>query len=74
VRLVVPDGAFYLFFAVEGEADSRALAIRLLREAKVGLSPGTAFGPGGEGYLRLCFAGSHDRLSTALDRLVPALS
>lgn len=74
VRLVVPDGAFYLFFSVEGEPDSRALAIRLLREAKVGLSPGTAFGPGGEGYQRLCFAGSHDRLATALDRLVAALS
>ena len=74
VRLTRPDGAFYLFFRVEGEPDSRALALRLLHEANVGLAPGSAFGPGGEGHLRLCFAGSVERLHTAMDRLLPALS
>ncbi|MGF6226079.1 aspartate aminotransferase [Inquilinus ginsengisoli] len=74
VRLTRPDGAFYLFFRVEGEPDSRALALRLLHEANVGLAPGSAFGPGGEGHLRLCFAGSVERLQTAMDRLLPALS
>jgi aspartate aminotransferase len=39
----------------------------------VGLAPGIAFGPAGEGHLRLCFAMSLPRLSLALDRLVPAL-
>ncbi len=63
-----------LFFRVEGEPDSRALALRLLHEANVGLAPGSAFGPGGEGHLRLCFAGSVERLQTAMDRLLPALS
>ena len=74
VRLIRPDGAFYLFFGVDGEPDSRALALRLLHDANVGLAPGSAFGPGGEGHLRLCFAGSIDRLETAMDRLLPALS
>jgi aspartate/methionine/tyrosine aminotransferase len=74
VRLIRPDGAFYLFFGVDGEPDSRALALRLLHEANVGLAPGSAFGPGGEGHLRLCFAGSLDRLETAMERLLPALS
>ena len=74
VRLTRPDGAFYLFFSVEGEPDSRALALRLLHEANVGLAPGSAFGPGGEGHLRLCFAGSIALLETAMERLVPALS
>jgi aspartate aminotransferase len=39
----------------------------------VGLAPGSAFGPGGEGHLRLCFALQSDRLSAALDRLAKSL-
>ena len=74
VRFHRPPGAFYLFFSVDGEPDSRALAIRLIDEANVGLAPGSAFGPGGEGFLRLCFGGSHDLLRRAMDRLGPALT
>ncbi|MGP1397151.1 MAG: pyridoxal phosphate-dependent aminotransferase [Inquilinaceae bacterium] len=74
VRIARPDGAFYAFFAVEGEPDSMALARRLVDEAGVGLAPGTAFNKGGEGYLRLCFAASPQRIEPALDRLAPALS
>lgn len=73
VRFHRPPGAFYVFFAVDGEPDSRALALRLIDEAAVGLAPGSAFGPGGEGYLRLCFGGSHDLLRRAMDRLGPVL-
>lgn len=73
VRFARPAGAFYLFFRVDGEADARSLALRLVDEANVGLAPGTAFGPGGEGYLRLCFASSRKTLTTAMERLVPAL-
>jgi len=74
VRFARPEGAFYLFFSVAGEPDSRALALRLIEAAGVGLAPGTAFGPGGEGHLRLCFATSADRLTAALDRLAPVLA
>jgi len=42
---------------------------RLVKEAGIGLAPGTAFGAGGEQYLRLCYAQSNDRLSLAMDRL-----
>ena len=56
VRFFEPEAAFYLFCAVEGFPDSRALALRLIDEAGVGAAPGGAFGPGGEGHLRLCFA------------------
>ena len=73
VRLVRPEGAFYAFFAVEGAADSLALARRIVDEAKVGLAPGSAFGAGGEGHLRLCFASSPDRLEQAMERLAPVL-
>ena len=54
-RIASPQGAFYLFFGVEGVRDTRSLAFRLVDEANVGLAPGTAFGAGGQGYLRLCY-------------------
>lgn len=56
VTVVKPDGGFYLFFGVRGMNDAFSTAVRILREAGVGLAPGSAFGPGGDGYLRLCFA------------------
>ena len=71
VRLACPQGAFYAFFAVEGLTDSLECAKQILEEVAVGLAPGSAFGPGGEGHLRLCFAGGTERLSAALDRLEP---
>ena len=73
VELSRPDAAFYAFFKVDGVDDSLALAKRLVHEARVGLAPGIAFGPEGEGFLRLCFAAGLDTLSQALDRLEPAL-
>ena len=73
VRAVPPDGAFYAFFSVEGVSDSAALAKEILMRHKVGLAPGIAFGPSGEGRLRLCFASAPERLGEALDRLAPAL-
>jgi aspartate/methionine/tyrosine aminotransferase len=69
VQLVPPAGAFYQLFSVNGETDSRALCFRLIDEANVGLAPGTAFGPGAEQSLRLCFARSAESLSHAVERL-----
>jgi aspartate/methionine/tyrosine aminotransferase len=71
IRLACPEGAFYAFFAVEGLDDSLDYAKHILKELSVGLAPGSAFGPGGEGHLRLCFAGGTERLSAALERLEP---
>jgi aspartate/methionine/tyrosine aminotransferase len=69
-RFAEPDGAFYLFFAVDGENDTRSLALRLVDEANIGLAPGAAFGPAGHGFMRLCFASSADRIAEATERLV----
>jgi aspartate/methionine/tyrosine aminotransferase len=69
VRIGRPDGAFYAFFAVEGLKDSLAAAKDLVRKGHVGLSPGAAFGPECEGYLRLCFAKSAETVTTAIDRI-----
>ena len=68
-RVRAPDGAFYLFFSVDGERDTRFLAKRIVDEANVGLAPGSAFGPAGEGYMRLCFAARPELVQEATDRL-----
>lgn len=64
-----PKGAMYLFFRVDGEQDTLALCKRLVREAGLGLAPGSAFGPQGEGYVRWCFASSIERLQDGVQRL-----
>ncbi|MCU0897626.1 MAG: pyridoxal phosphate-dependent aminotransferase [Burkholderiales bacterium] len=69
IDVVAPPGAMYLFFRVHGVADSLAFAKRLVMEAKLGLAPGVAFGPEGEGFLRWCFAASEQRLAEGVARL-----
>ncbi|TIW24452.1 MAG: pyridoxal phosphate-dependent aminotransferase, partial [Mesorhizobium sp.] len=68
-RFTVPQGAFYLFFTVDGITDSRTAAFDIVDHANVGLAPGTAFGPGGETFLRLCFHRRLDQLEEAAHRL-----
>lgn len=74
IRYASPDAAFYAFIGVEGLTDSMALARRLVVEHKVAVAPGSAFGEGGEGHLRVCFAQSPARLERALGRLRAGLA
>jgi aspartate/methionine/tyrosine aminotransferase len=64
-----PDGAFYLFPKVDGLTDSFAFCKNLLFETKVGLAPGVAFGVGGEGSFRICYAADRGILEPAMERL-----
>jgi len=73
VSVAQPEGAFYAFFRVEGVSDSVAFAKELLLKTKVGLAPGTAFGPMGEGYMRLCFAREPETITAAVERMRPLL-
>jgi aspartate/methionine/tyrosine aminotransferase len=73
VQVAVPDGAMYAFFRIDGMADSLAFCKRLVREQGLGLAPGSAFGPEGEGYVRWCFAASEARLADGVSRLARAL-
>ncbi len=67
---VRPKGAFYVMAKADlPVADSRELAIRLIREARVITLPGGAFGPGGEGHVRLSFGGGEAEINEACDRL-----
>lgn len=65
-----PRGTFYAFVNVRRLGDkSEDIALRLLKEAKVVTVPGSAFGSGGEGYLRFSFATSEDNIREAFDRI-----
>ena len=64
-----PDGAFYLFPRLQGITDSFEFCRRFLVEERVGLAPGSAFGAGGEGSVRICYAANRDVLEPAMDRL-----
>jgi len=75
-RLEVPDadGAMYLFLRVAGEDDSLSLATRLIEEVGLGLAPGRAFGPEGEGWLRWCYAAEWKKIESGIERLSRFLS
>ena len=70
VTLAEPLGGMYAFFRLDGHDDCLAVAKRLVREAGLGLAPGSAFSPQAEGWLRWCFA-SRDtaRLVQGVERL-----
>jgi aspartate/methionine/tyrosine aminotransferase len=66
-------GAMYTFLKVPGLADSLGFCQRLVASAGLGLAPGAAFGPEGEGYLRWCYASSTERLDDGVRRLAAHL-
>jgi aspartate aminotransferase len=69
VTVPKPDGAFYLFPRIDGLTDSFGFCRRLLEETRVGLAPGVAFGAGGEGSIRICYAAERSILEPAMERL-----
>jgi aspartate/methionine/tyrosine aminotransferase len=69
VTVPEPSGAFYLFPQIDGLTDSFDFCKRMLLETKVGLAPGVAFGAGGEGNVRLCYASERSILEPAMERV-----
>ena len=70
VRCRRPQGAFYAFPNIEATGvPAHELASRLMTEAGVALLPGTAFGPGGAGHIRVAYTNSEERLAEAMDRI-----
>ena len=70
-----PNGAFYLFAKIPASAgnDDVAFATKLAEEGRVAVIPGSYFGAGGQGYLRLSYATSMDNLKTAVARIADFL-
>ena len=69
VTIPIPEGAFYLFARIDGVTDSFEFCKQLLMETKVGLAPGVAFGAGGEGNVRICYASDRPILEEAMGRI-----
>ena len=69
VETLKPDGAIYTFLKIDGVTDSRAAAIDIVDRTGVGLAPGTAFGAGGELFMRACFLRDPAHVAEAASRL-----
>ncbi len=72
---VKPKGAFYIFPRVkETGLTDREFSELMLREARVAVVPGSAFGKaGGEGYIRISYATAYEKLEEAMDRMEKVL-
>ncbi|AJY44556.1 pyridoxal phosphate-dependent aminotransferase [Martelella endophytica] len=69
VETLKPDGALYAFLKIDGITGSRRAALDIVDKTGVGLAPGSAFGPGGEPFLRACFLRDGGQLADAAERL-----
>ena len=67
---VRPQGAYYVFPRLRADhRDSREFSLRLLNEARVTVTPGSAFGPSGEHHVRMAFCVADDVINLAFDRI-----
>ena len=69
VRAIPGAGAFYTMFGVDGVTDTYSFCKRAVHEARIGMAPGSSFGTGAEGLVRLCYAKTPPLLHEAMDRL-----
>lgn len=74
VQTLKPSGAIYAFLRIDGIDDPRRAAFDIVDKTLVGLAPGTAFGPGGESFLRACFLRDPGQISQAASRLADYIS
>ena len=78
IRWIKPAGAFYGFLYIDGLTDSVGFAQELVRHKRVGVAPGSAFGPQddlrNDCYVRICFANDPERLNEGLSRIERALA
>lgn len=75
LRTFEPRGAFYAFPSVAAAGmDDETFCEQLLQEEHVAVVPGSAFGPGGEGFVRACYATSYEQIEEALRRMQKFMS
>lgn len=75
LRTFEPRGAFYAFPNIRASGmDDETFAEKLLREEHVAVVPGNAFGPGGAGYARMCYATEYSKIEEALHRMEQFMS
>lgn len=71
MEIALPQGAFYIFAKIPDTINETSVefATNLAEHAKVGVVPGSAFGPGGQRYIRMSYAASDDAIKLAMDRM-----
>ena len=69
-----PSGAFYVFPKVDVRLDSATLCERILKEASVAVTPGSAFGEAGEGHIRISYAASRETITEGVRRIGEVLA
>jgi Aspartate/tyrosine/aromatic aminotransferase len=74
IECALPRGAFYAFAKVSQFGNSVEVTEKLLRDALVAVTPGSAFGPNGEGYVRLSYATSRQNIEDGIDRIEASLA
>lgn len=74
LRCPRPKGAFYMFPKYDLRMSSEDLTMHLLKEAHVAVTPGSTFGPAGEGHIRISYAASREELKEGMSRLRAALA
>ena len=74
VEVPEASGAMYVFLRVAVESDSMQFARRLVDEVGLGLAPGRAFGPEGEGWMRWCYAATWAKNESGVERLARFLA
>ncbi len=74
IRYSAPDGAFYFFVEMSRHGNSIEVSRRILERCNVVTVPGVAFGPGGEGYVRLSFAATEQDIRKGVGRIAEELS
>ncbi len=70
-QIATPQGAFYVFAKIPDQfgKDDFKFALDVAEQAQVGLIPGSVFGAGSDGYVRLSYAASDDNIKVAMERL-----
>jgi aspartate aminotransferase len=74
ISCFMPKGAFYAFFNFDYDMSSEEFTNYLLKEGGLVLTPGSAFGPGGKGFVRLSYAASQEKLKRGLEKLEQLVS
>lgn len=70
ITIVKPEGTYYAFPKIVKKVDDYKLALKIIKEAKTALVPGSAFGEGGENHLRISFGGDEKLLKEGLKRFI----
>jgi len=73
IKCALPKGAFYAFAKISQFGTSEKVTEQLLREALVAVTPGSAFGPNGEGYVRISYATSREAIANGISRIEESL-